>query len=510
MSSFLSRQTPASPPTADSIKAYADRWFKQTSSANLFLCAFGTILLGLIYWMTLAPTVFTLDSAEFATAAYALGIVHSPGYVVYLLIAHGMTYLPLGDVAFRVNLLSAIFSLLAFVVFFYLLQPRVGSRIAWLAGMILGLNFYVWSLSVVAEVYTMQMFLFLLLLYLGLRWSETGAESLFYPLAFIAGLTVANNPVTILWSPGLLYLIWYRRQSLSLKRFLIAILCGVAGLMPLLYLPLRASGNILFTNIGTYTPDGEFIPVSLASWTGFRWYMTGQEFDSLMFGYSPLEALQETGSALNRLIASSLGIGFPLAIWGMSRLWQRDRQLFIVVTAAILPYTFFFVNYAAVDKETMFLPVHTTWTIFIAFGLDGLVSYFQQQEASNRWGRHLSYVAFIIPVLLLLVNWTYVDLSNTTGFADLGRIQLSEAEPNSIYISRWGEAAVLDYLQIVEGKRQDVTVINSVFISTPASVELIQTALANGQAVYTTFLDENLTRYFVFQENGGGYQVVSP
>ena len=40
-----------------------------------------------VYWRTAAPTVYTFDSAEFATGAYCLGIIHATGYPFYLLLA---------------------------------------------------------------------------------------------------------------------------------------------------------------------------------------------------------------------------------------------------------------------------------------------------------------------------------------------------------------------------------------------------------------------------------------
>src|SRR5512142_2000566 len=68
-----------------------------------FLCPFA------IYLLTLAPTVYTFDSAEFATGAYVLGIIHPTGYPLYLVLAKLFTFIPVGDVAYRVNLLSALF-----------------------------------------------------------------------------------------------------------------------------------------------------------------------------------------------------------------------------------------------------------------------------------------------------------------------------------------------------------------------------------------------------------------
>ncbi|MEL7236793.1 MAG: DUF2723 domain-containing protein, partial [Chloroflexota bacterium] len=64
----------------------------------------------LILLITVAPTIhaYHLDSAEFVIGAHTLGIVHSPGYPLYLMIAKGFTWLPFGSIALRVNLLSAL------------------------------------------------------------------------------------------------------------------------------------------------------------------------------------------------------------------------------------------------------------------------------------------------------------------------------------------------------------------------------------------------------------------
>src|SRR5690349_12662443 len=70
---------------------------------------------------TMAPTVFELDSAEFATGAAILGIVHAPGYPLFTMVAHLFTLLPVGDVAFRVNLFSALSLALTAPVFYSLL-----------------------------------------------------------------------------------------------------------------------------------------------------------------------------------------------------------------------------------------------------------------------------------------------------------------------------------------------------------------------------------------------------
>src|SRR3990172_8995083 len=65
-----------------------------------------------VYLRTMVPTVYNLDSAELTTGAYTLGIVHPPGYPTYLLLGKLFTYLPVGDIGYRLNIMSGFFGAL--------------------------------------------------------------------------------------------------------------------------------------------------------------------------------------------------------------------------------------------------------------------------------------------------------------------------------------------------------------------------------------------------------------
>lgn len=81
----------------------------------------------LVYLVTLAPTIHWRDAGELAAAAATLGIPHPPGRPLYMLIGWLATHLPLGDVAYRLNLLSAACTAAAIVVL------AVGARWIWSA-----------------------------------------------------------------------------------------------------------------------------------------------------------------------------------------------------------------------------------------------------------------------------------------------------------------------------------------------------------------------------------------
>ena len=71
-----------------------------------------------LYLPTLAPSVLPGDYAEFQMCAAVLGVPHPTGYPLYVLLGKVFTLLPVGDVAYRVNLSSAIYMAGAAVLLF--------------------------------------------------------------------------------------------------------------------------------------------------------------------------------------------------------------------------------------------------------------------------------------------------------------------------------------------------------------------------------------------------------
>jgi tetratricopeptide (TPR) repeat protein len=167
---------------------------------------FAVTLAGYIY--TLAPTVTLEDSGEFITGAVHLGVPHPPGYPFWTLCGFLISHLcPVGNVAWRINLLSALFAAvangaLALLVAHsgrwfirkisvesgrFLEAPPFFAAVG--AGLALGFSDAMWSQAVITEVYTLNaMFLVLILLFFY-RWviepEKTGwlvASSFFFCL----------------------------------------------------------------------------------------------------------------------------------------------------------------------------------------------------------------------------------------------------------------------------------------------------------------------------------------
>ncbi len=164
------------------------------------------------YVRTLAPDVLYHDSAEFQTLAYTLGMTHSTGYPIYLLLARGVGFLPLFSPAWRINLFSALCAAATVSGVYLLARFFTPNRIgAALGSVALALSYTFWSQAIIAEVYTPGM-AFLVAIVLLLAYWQRDPLPRRRALAWATALTCTALGVhlsaTLLAPTALLFVLW--------------------------------------------------------------------------------------------------------------------------------------------------------------------------------------------------------------------------------------------------------------------------------------------------------------
>lgn len=134
--------------------ATRSRWLRcSPKAAASGAVAFSVALVCFLFYLkTLAPTVLYYDPTAFPdsvvlqTQAILLGIPHTTGYPTWVMLTHLFTYLPFGNLAYRVNLSSAVFAA-ATVFLVYLLCLRLTKRVvpSYVAALLFGLSRDFWS-----------------------------------------------------------------------------------------------------------------------------------------------------------------------------------------------------------------------------------------------------------------------------------------------------------------------------------------------------------------------------
>jgi hypothetical protein len=146
---------------------------RRTSLPTVGAAALALLSLCPLLWLyarSAAPSVLAGDSAEFQFAAPLLGVPHPTGYPLYILLGKLASLLPLGDVAHRVTMLSALLAAATCSVVALLALRLTGRPLAaLLAALALGVTPGVWNAATIAEVYALNLLLIAALGYALLR-----------------------------------------------------------------------------------------------------------------------------------------------------------------------------------------------------------------------------------------------------------------------------------------------------------------------------------------------------
>ncbi len=184
---------------------------------------FGITLL--VYVLTLSPSVTLEDSGELITGAADFGVPHPPGYPLWTMSGFLFSHLvPFGNIAWRVNLESAVFGAAANAVLTLLvchsgrwlaqrwapaaLQPlarRWMFYIGMFAGLVIGFSDVMWSQGVIAEVYTLNgLFVNLVLLFFYFWMLEPRKTHRLVIAVFVFALGLTNHHTLIQMIPAML------------------------------------------------------------------------------------------------------------------------------------------------------------------------------------------------------------------------------------------------------------------------------------------------------------------
>ncbi len=177
------------------------------------------------------------DSGDMAASAASLGIAHPPGYSLYVLITHlGMQILPLGNIAYRANVLSCLWASLTVVLLFQILRKISGAGPALLAAFVWLLMPSAQRLSIVSEMYSLHALFCAVIFYLLLERQSLAAM-------FVLGFSFYNHPTVVFMLPGILVMLWTASQEKGMEKikpFLYYAAAAMLGLSLLLYYPLRS------------------------------------------------------------------------------------------------------------------------------------------------------------------------------------------------------------------------------------------------------------------------------
>src|SRR5438067_7956978 len=206
---------------------------------DLLVAALAALLAFAAYLLTLSRGVLGGDAGELQFVPPILGLTHPTGYPFQVLLHFVWSLVPIGSVAYRLNLLDAAIAAAA-VGAVTLLARIVGAARpgALFAGLSLAFGELWWSQAVRGDKYTLNGLFLALVLLLFFRWRQRPSQGRLNLLALVYGLSLTHHRGMLLVAPalavGLLLAGW--RPSAS-RALLAPVLLLLAPLLLYAYVP---------------------------------------------------------------------------------------------------------------------------------------------------------------------------------------------------------------------------------------------------------------------------------
>ncbi len=473
-----------------------------------------------IYISTASPTVNFIDSGELITSAYTLGIAHPPGYPLYVLMGYVASHLLGGEVAWRVNLLSAFWGAAAVGVLFLLLyevtrylrwipprqsaarpghnggkgkrrrakdatpapsannpRPAVSSppletvsrlfvAVAVAGASLLGASATFWSRTAQAKMYSLHYFFvaLLFLIALELRWAYERSEAKqakrwLVAVALALGISLTNHLMTNLLIPGLLVLVLYGRDW---KMRLHTILSSWRVALPALLLPL-----LLYLYLPLRASQNPLMDWgSPDTWGDFWRHVGGWQYRVYLFGGvgDSLNALWRYASSQWAWFSALIMLG---SIFSGSLLAKLKPALFVATLLTILITLFFTVAYGISEIEPYIVPFYMMLMLWL---VAAPVYFFvrQKSEAPLHTRRLAAAIALAVVAIIVVLQYPRQNLSNDYLAEQYAMNVYNSLEPNSILLTNyWDFYAPTYYLQDVKKVRPDLAIVDISLVKYP-------------------------------------------
>jgi hypothetical protein len=535
---------------------------KQFFSSKKFwgLLLFSLFLL--IYLFTLCPTVFWWDSGEFIANIAVLGIPHRPGFPIYVLLGKFFSFLPVFALAWKINFLSALFSAFSLLIFYFaffeilgLFFPKIAqkknqatvSASAFL--LVLGFSYSFWIQSVRAEVYSLSILFFALLLCLSLQYLKTRHLKYIYLFFFLLGLGLGNHHLSLLSStPALFFLLgltcsdrgctpgrpggrssgckgWAGVQSLpqqksvirnsslvmNWRRFPLYVLFLLLGLSIYLYLPIRSLSNPVLAWGNTRSISG-----SASSIFAF------ESLKNLNFDF--LSNIGEKITGIIYLFYDQLTlVCFLISLLGMVFLAKYGKRVLLFFLLLILgncaSVIFMTTEFISTNPDLHGYLLFSLFSLALLYGL-ALLFIMDRIRGRSSVIHHLSLVIFLLVSFIpLFEHFSYADLSNNRIAYNYGYNTIHHLDSNSVlFVDNVNLNFILRELQYGEKIRGDVKIIDRGRLTSGWYAEQKRKELKDlfsgvpnnlsGEALFRATLkkclDQNIPTYMEFTEGDSG------
>jgi hypothetical protein len=413
---------------------------------------------------------------EFQVVAAKLGVAHPTGYPLYVLLTKLFTLLPLKNVAWRVNLASAVFATAAVLVIYDMVRGLTSRPVlSLLTALGFAFSTTFWSQAVIAEVYTLHNFLVVTVFWLLLHHrgegegGEAGQARRWQVTFLLIGLSLTNHLTTVLLIPAAGLALLWDRPRMGPRDWLVSGGLLLLGLSAYLFIPLRWPA----------LNDGRWMALS-----DFLAYVSGGQFH----GALRLDGWQDPTRwrIVARLLREPFGwAGLCLGALGVMNLVIHRHRALALTGVTFVAFVIYGLSYYVADIAVFLLPAHLILAVWIGAGVALLAQPLASISflSADVWRPGLITLFALLPLSRIWVNLPEVDRSRDRGGYAWGRYVLDQPlASDSAILADTKKFAPLYYLQQVEGLRPDLDI---VLLGTEELYQAdLRRRLGRGQTVY--------------------------
>lgn len=400
----------------------------------------------LIYAAGACRTIYVGDSGELVAAVYTLGIPHPTSYPLYVLLGKLWTLLlPLGSIAYRMSLFSAVCAALAGGALYRVCRGVGFHPVAALfCALLLAFAPSFWGEANVQRVYALNGLFVVLATGAALLWYRRRTARFLYLTYFLCGLGASNHTVlgvyaiafsvfVVITEPGI-----FRRP----KEILLAGLCAAAGLLPYMYLPIRSRMDPL---LDWGNPE---------SLQGFLDVVLRRNFWVRAWMESPRDLLTIAADFLASVVDQFTWVGVVFAVAGLLAGWRRRWPVLLMLLVTIAN-----VGVMALHGSRTDLFVWHRYYI-ASYVMMALLAGMSCHALLERLPRIARWLPLALPIFLLATGWKSHDRSRYRIAEEYSKAVLRTLPPGASLIATDDNILfVLIYLTMVEHERPDVNLI---------------------------------------------------
>ena len=421
------------------------------------------------YFISCAPGVLWQDSGMIQHRVWhndiegGLGLALS--HPLFYILAIGAKYVPLGEFAYRVNLVSAIAAAVAVANVFLLLYLWLGKALpAIVAAITLAVSHTFWRHGCIAETYTLYIAIFSAELIMLLRYVQSRRVCYLYWLGFFGGLAIADHMFASI--PLLCYAVFLIvllvKKDIRFRNLAVIILLWIVGALPYEYLIIK---NIIQT--------GDIAGTLSSAVFGDNWKG------------AVLNTSLSMGIVKENFLLFLLNFPTPNILlffagcFGLFKISPSKSFRNILIGVAILFFIFAF-RYTVPDRYAFFMPFYCLVSIFTGLGV-----YLLQQRVNRKVLMYLVLFFTLLPIPAYAVTPTLAEKTKAVfagkrqipyrnnykyflqpwktgynGAEQFANEALDVVEDNAVIYADGTTVYAILYAQQVSGKRRDVTIVS--------------------------------------------------